>query len=96
MAHLLSTWGYETLAARDGLDALEKLNDFAADTVITDLNMPNLDGAGLLATTGLSPETTMVVAPRPSFLTSSKRAAAFAGCRRMQPCEAGPPSRLIS
>jgi DNA-binding NtrC family response regulator len=49
MSQLLIGWGYETLTAHDGLDALEKLNDFAADTVITDLSMPNLDGAGLLA-----------------------------------------------
>ncbi len=49
MAHLLAGWGYETLTACDGRDALEKLGDFAADTIITDLNMPNLDGAGFLA-----------------------------------------------
>jgi DNA-binding NtrC family response regulator len=49
MSQLLSGWGYDTLTACDGRDALEKLADFAADAVITDLNMPNLDGAGLLA-----------------------------------------------
>ncbi len=46
---LLGNWGYHALTARDGLDALEKLNNFSADAVVTDLNMPNLDGAGLLA-----------------------------------------------
>ncbi len=55
MARLLSVWGYETLTASDGRDALEKLGDFAADTIITDLNMPNLDGAGLLAELQKSP-----------------------------------------
>jgi DNA-binding NtrC family response regulator len=49
MARLLAGWGYETITACDGRDALEKLGDFAADAVVTDLNMPNLDGAGLLA-----------------------------------------------
>jgi len=49
MASLLSSWGYETLTAADGRDALEKLADFSADAILTDLNMPNLDGAGLLA-----------------------------------------------
>ena len=48
MGQLLSGWGYETLTACDGRDALDKLSDFAADAIITDLNMPNLDGAGLL------------------------------------------------
>ena len=49
MANLLSSWGYETLTACDGRDALQKLADFDADTILSDLNMPNLDGAGLLA-----------------------------------------------
>ncbi len=48
MGQLLSGWGFDTLTASDGGDALDKLGDFAADVVITDLNMPNLDGAGLL------------------------------------------------
>jgi DNA-binding NtrC family response regulator len=49
MASLLTGWGYEALTAEDGRDALEQLSTFDADTVITDLNMPNLDGAGLLS-----------------------------------------------
>ena len=35
--------------ARDGLDALEKIADFAPDVVTLDLVMPNLDGVGALA-----------------------------------------------
>ena len=49
MGQLLTGWGYETMTACDGRDALDKLSDFAAEAIITDLNMPNLDGAGLLA-----------------------------------------------
>jgi DNA-binding NtrC family response regulator len=49
MALLLSGWGYETLTASEGRDAVDKLFDFPADAVVTDLNMPNMDGAGLLA-----------------------------------------------
>jgi two-component system chemotaxis response regulator CheY len=36
------------VTARDGLEALEKLAAEAADLVITDLNMPGLDGYGLI------------------------------------------------
>jgi len=49
MFQLLSNWGYHALTARDGLDAIDKLAEFSADVVVTDLNMPNLDGLGLLA-----------------------------------------------
>jgi DNA-binding NtrC family response regulator len=34
--------------AGDGNEALAKLNDFQADVIITDLNMPGLDGFGML------------------------------------------------
>jgi DNA-binding NtrC family response regulator len=41
-------WGYEVGSARNGAEALIKLKNFDADVVITDLNMPELDGKGLL------------------------------------------------
>jgi two-component system chemotaxis response regulator CheY len=40
--------GYEVIEAQDGRDALAKLNGGAVHMVITDLNMPNLDGLGLI------------------------------------------------
>lgn len=42
--------GYEVLTARDGMDALEKMSNLekSVDLIITDLNMPNLDGYGLI------------------------------------------------
>lgn len=36
--------GYEVVEAVDGRDALEKTRSIPIDMVITDLNMPNLDG----------------------------------------------------
>ena len=39
--------GYEVAEAEDGQDALNKLNSFKADLVITDLNMPNMNGIEL-------------------------------------------------
>jgi len=35
---------FMVVAARDGMDALEKLSQNKVDLVITDLNMPNMDG----------------------------------------------------
>jgi two-component system, chemotaxis family, chemotaxis protein CheY len=40
--------GYEVIPAVDGKDALSKLNGSPINMVITDLNMPNLDGIGLI------------------------------------------------
>ena len=40
----LSMMGYKVIVAQDGMDALEKLTGQTIDLVITDLNMPNLDG----------------------------------------------------
>jgi two-component system chemotaxis response regulator CheY len=40
--------GYEVIEAVDGRDALEILGRESVDMLITDLNMPNLDGVGLI------------------------------------------------
>ena len=48
LAALVSAWGMTPETAADGNQALEKLNEFAADVILTDLNMPGLDGFGFL------------------------------------------------
>jgi len=40
--------GYEVVEATDGKDALSKLEGSGIHMVLTDLNMPNLDGIGLI------------------------------------------------
>ena len=40
--------GYDVVEAVDGQDALRKLSTTKVDMLITDLNMPNLDGIGLI------------------------------------------------
>ena len=48
LAAMVSAWGMTARTASDGQDALVKLSDFPADVIVTDLNMPGLDGFGLL------------------------------------------------
>lgn len=45
---LLSAAGYTVALAIDGIDALAKLETLRPDLVITDIEMPNLDGFGLV------------------------------------------------
>ncbi|MGB8261739.1 MAG: sigma-54 dependent transcriptional regulator [Terracidiphilus sp.] len=48
LAELISGWGYLTETARDGLEGLEKAQEFDPAIVVTDLKMPRMDGIGLL------------------------------------------------
>ena len=44
----LETAGYETVQAEDGKAALELLKKTPVDMIVTDLNMPNLNGIELI------------------------------------------------
>ncbi len=48
LAALVTAWGMQAETAADGGEALAKLADFAADVILTDLNMPRVDGFDLL------------------------------------------------
>src|SRR5215471_14798149 len=48
MAAMVSAWGMSPETAAEGNEALLKLNSFPADVILTDLNMPGLDGFGFL------------------------------------------------
>ena len=48
VAGMVKAWGMQVETASDGREALAKLADFQADVVVTDMNMPGMDGFGLL------------------------------------------------
>ena len=48
LAAILSDRGFETQVSADGLEALERLNTFNADVVVSDLLMPRMDGFELI------------------------------------------------
>ncbi|NOR26065.1 MAG: response regulator, partial [Desulforhopalus sp.] len=45
---LICQMGHASVTAADGIDALEKMEEKQFDIVITDINMPRLNGVGLI------------------------------------------------
>ncbi len=52
----LKNEGYDIIEAIDGVDALTKIEEKPADMVITDLNMPNMDGIELIKKLRANPQ----------------------------------------
>ena len=48
LASMIALWGYTVETASDGQEALDKLADFPAHVIVTDMMMPRVDGAELL------------------------------------------------
>lgn len=48
LCNTIGTIGHETTAAEDGLDALEKLKEHKFDVIMTDWNMPKMNGLELV------------------------------------------------
>ena len=54
---LLRLQGFEVVEANDGLEALEKLDHFQAQLVLTDVMMPVMDGIELIRRLKTNPKT---------------------------------------
>ena len=48
LAELVSSWGYRTDTARDGVEGLEKVEYWSPSIIVTDLKMPRMGGMELL------------------------------------------------
>jgi DNA-binding response OmpR family regulator len=48
VAHILQNEGFQVVAADDGVDALIKMGQSRFDLILSDINIPNLDGFKLL------------------------------------------------
>lgn len=49
LTEALSEAGFDVVTAEDGVDGVETFQDSDADVVITDINMPNMDGFGVIS-----------------------------------------------
>ncbi len=45
----LNNAGFDTVQAEDGIEGLEVLEESDPDVIVTDINMPRLDGLGFIA-----------------------------------------------
>src|ERR1700722_10691903 len=61
LAGMVKAWGMRAETATDGEDALEKMDAFAPDVIVTDLNMPRMDGYELMRTFRERGETTPII-----------------------------------
>ncbi|MBL8291984.1 MAG: sigma-54-dependent Fis family transcriptional regulator [Bryobacterales bacterium] len=48
LASMISSWGFRTDTAADGIEALEKWREYDPHVLLTDMMMPRMDGAELL------------------------------------------------
>jgi CheY-like chemotaxis protein len=58
MRDLLERDGYQVTEARDGVEALDQIDRHAPDIIVLDLNLPGLDGYGVLSHLRSRPATT--------------------------------------
>jgi DNA-binding NtrC family response regulator len=61
LAELISSWGYRSDTARDGMEGLEKVSAWRPSMVITDLKMPRMGGLELLDRLASERQTTAVI-----------------------------------
>jgi len=75
--------GYDVLEASDGKDALNKLDGRKVNLVISDVNMPNLDGIGFLKQLKTNPayKFTPVIMLTTEAAEAKKREGQLAGAR---------------
>lgn len=60
LSFTLQDAGYEVIEASDGVDALRKLKSESVQMLITDLNMPQMDGIELIREVRKNPENRFV------------------------------------
>lgn len=61
LAELIASWGYRTAVAADGVEGLDRVEQWSPAIVITDMKMPRMDGLELLSRITEKPTSIAVV-----------------------------------
>jgi chemosensory pili system protein ChpA (sensor histidine kinase/response regulator) len=69
-SRLLTREGYQVVLAKDGVDALEQLQEFLPDVVLSDIEMPRMDGFDLVRNMRADPR----LKPLPVIMITSRTA----------------------
>lgn len=79
---ILQHYGYVTILARDGEEALRFVRKFGPDAVVTDLHIPRLDGCELIKALKQDPATVHIptILITADALPGARRQAEEAGC----------------
>ncbi|MGB9106460.1 MAG: sigma-54 dependent transcriptional regulator [Terriglobales bacterium] len=93
LAELASLWGFKCETARDGVEALEKIESWSPTIVVTDLMMPRMDGMELLRrVAGLAQEYKVIVMTAHGSVDSAVEAMKIGAYDYIQ--KGGDPTRL--
>ena len=96
IADMLAAAGYGVEVAEDGAEALDKIRRARPDAVLTDLNMPRLDGFGLIVAVRRDPSLAdlpiLVVTSEENQAKRARALAAGAGAWIVKPFE---PAELV-
>jgi DNA-binding NtrC family response regulator len=93
LAELASLWGFKCETARDGVEALEKIESWSPTIVVTDLMMPRMDGMELLRhVAGLPQECKVIVMTAHGSVDSAVEAMKIGAYDYIQ--KGGDPTRL--
>ncbi|HEX9120727.1 MAG TPA: sigma-54 dependent transcriptional regulator [Terriglobales bacterium] len=93
LAELASLWGFKCETARDGVEALEKIESWSPAIVVTDLMMPRMDGMELLRrVAGLPQECKVIVMTAHGSVDSAVEAMKIGAYDYVQ--KGGDPTRL--
>jgi DNA-binding NtrC family response regulator len=93
LAELASLWGFKCETARDGVEALEKIESWSPAIVVTDLMMPRMDGMELLRrVAGLPQECKVIVMTAHGSVDSAVEAMKIGAYDYIQ--KGGDPTRL--